>query len=108
MDIRISSLNRGLPQGDFAATFRDGVLFVPARLSRFLRSLEIETAEDFVSYLQAYPSAFERGLRWRGTHVAEARRKLFSLLAPVMHLDHDASESRSPSRPLGARLISQS
>jgi hypothetical protein len=98
------SIRASLPRGNFGATLMGGVLHVPARLLAVLKSLELATAEEFVSYLQTFPAAFGSKLKWRERDVRAATRQLMKVLSQTAPRVSGVAR-RPPARRLGARML---
>lgn len=93
-----------LPRGNFGATLLGGALHVPARLLAVLKSLELATAEEFVSYLQTFPTSFAAKLKWRERDLKTATRGLMKVLSQTAPRVSRLAR-RPPARRLGARML---
>lgn len=65
---------------DFGVRVDSDRLHVPLEVAALLRSLSVRNAEQFVAYLQTYPSAFTTAFRWAPDDLEVARTKLISEL----------------------------
>lgn len=69
----IQTDKRGLRKSDFGITVAEGSVEVPALLKNALDRLAVRTAEQLVSFLQAFPSALAVELGWTIADVLRAR-----------------------------------
>ncbi len=87
----------------FGARVSGGTLLLPQDVTNRLEQLSIHTAEDFVSYLHAFPSDVAATLEWDLEDVLEARAALVSKLRGLV--DERILEPKSPTpRSYGARV----
>lgn len=103
MLIPIVRSNRKVPTpGDFGARISPDAVEVPAGLFAVLSQLNLRTAEAFLNFVQAFPSALARPLRWRPEDVRTAVHKLEQDLSHVAP-GENWSADRHPRRAFGAR-----
>ena len=74
-------------QKDFGAEVQGTQLLVPQDVAKILERLAVRTAEEFVSYLHAFPSAIAAGLGWKLEDVVHARAGLIAKLRGVVSDD---------------------
>ncbi|WP_459853774.1 hypothetical protein [Dongia sp. agr-C8] len=100
--LRILPYDVSSRRGDFQAKLSEDALLLPREVSDAAAQQGIRTAEDLLSYLQAFPTAIASQLQWRNEDVTLATQRLRQQLAgrvnPV-HLD----QTQRPNPPFGAR-----
>lgn len=62
--------------GDFGAVVGDGVLILPREIAEALAGHGVRNATEFLSYLQAFPTAIADELHWAPADVANALARL--------------------------------
>ncbi|MBS0224431.1 MAG: hypothetical protein JSR91_27235 [Proteobacteria bacterium] len=88
--------------GDFHARIIGGTLVLPEEVAGPLRRQGVRTAEDLVSYLQAFPSSVADALHWSVGDVRRATQNLKETLRGHIGEEHLDPTSR-PNLPTGAR-----
>jgi|HubBroStandDraft_6_1064221.scaffolds.fasta_scaffold529700_2 hypothetical protein len=87
--------------GDFGAKVQGDRLLVPRRLGTVLISNHLDTAEDFVSYMQSFPTALAAQLGWTVEDVVRARTRLLEVLRGLLP-DEFLDPEPPPPRGYGA------
>ena len=90
----VADASAKLAPGDFGSFVTGGRLHVPPKLHSTLLRRGIHSAEDFVSYANAFPSALAADLGWRPEDLVRGRVSLVSCLR-----GHVRSEVLSPTDP---------
>lgn len=72
--------DRQVEDADFGARVQADRLHVPQDLGAVLRRFQVRNAEQFVAYLQTFPTAFASELDWNADELEHALRKLLSTL----------------------------
>ena len=89
-----SANDQGLVPDDFGVEVTETGLSVPPRLFAILRGLSIQTAEEFVGYVGAFPGGIAASLNWNIASVLRAHTSLVeklkghisdSILFPKVH-----------------------
>jgi len=88
--------------GNLKAHFCGNTLLLPKGVVDVLRKDGVRTAEDLMSYIQAFPSGMADSLRWSISDVNNAAVKLRKELRAHIADEHLDPQSR-PNPPLGAR-----
>lgn len=69
---------------NFGAEVTGTKLRVPENIADALKTLRLHTAIEFVSFLQAYPTAVAKALDWKLAEVVQARDTLIKDLRGVL------------------------
>jgi hypothetical protein len=85
--LRIRAIPAAERRGNLCAKIDDGNLLLPTRIVEVLAALDIRTAADLVSYLQAFPSSIAIQLGWDLADVSRALRRLRAQLKGRVHED---------------------
>ena len=88
--------------GDFHARIMGDKLVLPKEVADALQRLGVRTAEDLMSYLQAFPSSVADALHWSVGDVRSATQNLKEKLRGHIGEEHLNPTSR-PNLPRGAR-----
>ena len=88
---------------DFGAEVFGSNLLVPQDLAVALDRLSVRTAEDFISYLHAFPGTLAALLNWSLQDVIQARSSLISRLHGIVD-EKILDPPPTPRRTYGARL----
>ena len=106
--LRIASNDRRAVPGNFGAVVGGTTLFLPIEVVSALKSHDVMTAEEFVSYVQTFPTAIAQDLSW---NISDVQRGLAILtsqlrgLIPDDMLDPKDVRGRRPYGALDPRLI---
>src|SRR5687768_17213145 len=100
--MKIKAIPEPYVPGDFGAAVQDDTLTVPTTVASSLAAMSITTAEDLLSYVQAFPNAVACQLGWSVVDLHTAAERLTTTLEG--HVDegllHQEPELR---RGFGAR-----
>ncbi len=88
--------------GDFHGRIIGDKLVLPKEVAEVLRRQGVRTAEDLMSYLQAFPSSVADALHWSVGDVGRATQNLREALRGHIGEEHLNPMSR-PNLPMGAR-----
>ena len=88
--------------GDFHARIIGEKLVLPKEVAEALQRQGVRTAEDLMSYLQAFPSGVADALHWSVGDVGRATQNLRETLRGHIGEEHLDTAPR-PNLPMGAR-----
>jgi len=91
-------------KGDFSASVADDTLSLPAVFGELVRKANVQSAADFISFVDSNPGAVARTLGWQEAEVVHALRHLALMIRDVSGVDYvSALDAPVSSRATGAR-----
>lgn len=89
--------------GHFGCVVTNDRILIPTRLASLLASRNLTTVEEFVAYLQAFPSDLASALHWSDAELDGARDELAEQLRGIVPPDI-LDPPNHPDPPFGALL----
>lgn len=73
--------------GNFNVAVEPGYLFAPVHLAHWLASVDVRSAEEFVSFVHSFPTSVATALGWTNHDVERARDMLVGQLRGIVRND---------------------
>lgn len=90
-----------MSKGDFCTRVDNGQLVAPQELVNILKRFGAQSAEDFVAYIQIFPTALCSALEWNIDELMQAEARLYEQLSGHVPADILEQLDLRPQSPYG-------